>query len=278
MRLTPAQAGQLAHLADGGSLPRSRVAKTLLPLLENAGLVRMEKSGSSYLVRGVPGKIEAFAEHHWGIRDLCRFALASPGNRSRESLAEIAGDSKMLPSHPLTGIFIRSFGNCTLGSQPLMHTPPGSAILISPTQLPDLRITASTLIAIENSECLLKFEKALSHFAGVDRANIALVLRWNWGTAWREWLRCWSGAVLHFPDYDRAGLRIFTTELLPYRPEARLLIPTNLDTLLKERGSRKLYLRHENLSLPDVKHPDIARVNAAIELFRKALEQESLLH
>ena len=118
MRLSSAQAGQLARLADGGSLPRSRVAKVLPPLLENAGAVRMEKSGSGYLVRGLPGKIESFAEHHWGIRDLRRFALASPEKRSRESLAEIAGDSKALPNHPLAGIVIRSFGHCTLDGQP----------------------------------------------------------------------------------------------------------------------------------------------------------------
>jgi len=278
MRLTPAQAGQLVHLADGGSMQRSRVAKALLPLLENAGVVRVEKSGSSYLVRGVPGKIEAFAEHRWRIHDLRRFALAGPEDRSRESLAEIAGDSKALPTNPLAGIFIRSFGNCTLSDQPLMHTPPGSAILISPAKLPQLRVTASTLIAIENSECLLKFENALPHFAGVDRGNVALILRWNWGTAWREWLRCWPGAVLHFPDYDRAGLRIFATELLAQRPKARLLIPANLDTLVNERGSRELYLRHEHLSLPEAENPDIARVNAAIASCRKGLEQESLLH
>ena len=278
MRLTPAQAGQLAHLADGGSLPRGRVAKALLPLLENAGVVRMEPSGSSYLVRGVPGKIEAFAEHRWGIRDLRRFALASPENRSRESLAEIAGDSKALPNQPLAGILIRSFGNCTLGGQALMHTPPGSAIFISPAQLPQLHVTASSLIAVENPACLLKFENALPRLAEADLANIALVLRWSWGAAWREWLRAWPGALLHFPDYDRAGLRIFATELLTRRPDARLLIPAHLETLLNERGRRELYLRHEHLPLLEAKHPDIAQVDALIQLSRKALEQEELLY
>ena len=208
MRLTPAQAGQLAHLADGGSLPRSRVAKTLLPVLENAGVVRMEKSGSSYPVRGLPGKIEILAESLWGVRDLRRLALATPENRSRELLAEIAGDSKSLSNHPLAGIFIRSLGNCTLNGVPLMHTPLGSAIFISPAQLPQLSISASTLIAVENAKCLLKFENARLHFAELDLAGIALVLRWSWGVAWREWLRAWPGVLFHFPDYDRAG-RVF---------------------------------------------------------------------
>ena len=259
-------------------MQRSRVAKALLPLLENAGVVRVERSGSSYLVRGVPRKVEAFAEQCWGVRDLRRFALAGPEDRSRASLAEIAGDSKALPSHPLAGIFIRSFGNCTLDGQALMHTPLGSAILISLAKLPQLRVTARTLIAVENSECLLKFENALQHFAEVDPESIVLILRWNWGTAWREWLRCWPGAVLHFPDYDRAGLRIFATEVLKHRADARLLIPIHLRTLLNSRGSRTLYLRHEHLSPTESKHPDIDVVEAEIELCRKALEQESLLY
>jgi hypothetical protein len=278
MRLTRAQAGLLAHLAEGGSLPRSRIAKTLLPILQEAHVVRLERSGSSYLVRGRPDKIAAFAEHRWGIRDLRSFAAASPENRSRESIAEIAGDSKALPNHPLAGIFIRSFGNCALAQMPLAHTPRGSAIFISPAQLPKLKVAASTLIAIENPACLLSFEKALPHFPDLELGNIALVLRWSWGTAWREWLRRWQGAVFHFPDYDRAGLRIFATEVLRHRSDARLLIPADLKTLVSGRGNRKLFLRQGHLSLPNSNHPDIALVQAEIESSRKALEQEELVY
>lgn len=278
MRLTPAQARQLDHLADGGSLPRKQISKSLLPLLEDARVVRVEKSGSSYVVRGVPGEIEAFAEQQWGIRDLRRFADAGTENRTRELLAEIAGDSKALPNSPLTGVFIRSFGNCTLAGQPLAHTPPGSAIFISPAQLPHLRITASTLIATENVRCLFHFENARPHFADEKLADFALVLRWSWGTAWQEWLRTWPGTLLHFPDYDRAGLRIFATELLAHRPDAHLLIPANLDVLVSERGSRALYLRHEHLQVLNPNHSEIAQISASIDSARKGLEQESLLY
>ena len=278
MRLIPAQAAQLVQLAEGRSLPRSRISRPLLPILEKAGVIRNEKSGSSYLVRGIPGKIETLAEHTWGIRDLRRFAQAIPGERSRESLAEVAGDSKALPNQPLTGLLIRSFGSCILAGQSLARTPFGSAIFISPAELPRLRVAVDTLIAVENSACFLKFENALPFFTELDVSKVALVLRWNWGVAWREWLCQWKGQMSYFPDYDRAGLRIFATEVLRHRAEARLLIPANLAVLIRKRGSRKLFLRHEHLSLINAQHPDIAMVQAEIESSRKALEQESLLN
>ncbi len=278
MRLIPAQAAQLVQLATGRSLPRSRISRPLLPILEKAGVIRNEKSGSSYLVRGIPGKIETFAEHTWGIRDLRKFAQAIPGQRSRESLAQVAGDSKALPNQPLTGLLIRSFGNCMLASQSLAHTPFGSAIFISLSELPRLRVVADTLIAVENSACLLRFENALPFFTNLDISKVALVLRWNWRVAWRDWLSRWRGQMSYFPDYDRAGLRIFASEVLRYRPEARLLIPSNFAVLIRKQGSRKLFLRQEHLSLINAQHPDIAMVQAEIDSSRKALEQESLLN
>lgn len=277
MRLTPAQAGQLARLAEGGSLPRSRITKSLLVILEQAGIIRHEKSGPSYVVRGLPGRIEDFVEHQWGIRDLRRYAVATPEQRSRESLAEIAGDSKALPNHPLAGVFMRFFGSWTLAGRPLSPTPIGSALFISPGELPQLRIAASMLIAIENPACFLRFEKALTHFAKLDLVTVALVLRWSWRAAWRAWLRQWQGGFLYFPDYDRAGLRIFATEVLPHCPNARLLIPAGFSGLVKTRGSRRLFLRHEHLAVLNPQHPDIGLVQSEIDSSRKALEQESLL-
>ena len=118
MRLTCAQAGKLARLDAGESLPRSQLSKDLLFALQKADVVRLENSGSSYVVRGLPGKLASFVEHHWGVRDLVRYAQANPKNRSRGLLAEIAGDSKALPNRPFDGIFVRSFQSF-LASKPL---------------------------------------------------------------------------------------------------------------------------------------------------------------
>jgi hypothetical protein len=278
MRLTPAHAAQLARLAAGGSLQKSSLSKTLLPVLQEAGVVRLEKAGSSYRVRGIPGELEKFVQHHWGIRDLKNYAQATPEKRSRGSLAEIAGDSKALPTHPLTGILMRCFGDCFLQSQSLGTTPCGSALLISPTQLPRLEIRARTLIAIENSECLLYFEKMLPHFPELRMSEAALVLRWSWGTTWQQWIRQWQGTLLYCPDYDPSGLVIFGSEVLAHRPDAHLLVPDKLKELLVERGSRSLYLRQEPWLNGLHDHSAIQKVKLMLKSSRKALEQESLLY
>src|SRR5262245_330958 len=134
MRLTNlscAQAANLVRLNAGESLPRSSIPKEVLHPLQDAGVVHLEKSGSSYVVRGVPGKLADFVVQHWGIRDLIRYSQASPDNRSRASLSEIAGDSKALPNRPFDGIFLRSFNNCFVGNDPMHKTPAGTAALVT---------------------------------------------------------------------------------------------------------------------------------------------------
>ena len=219
MRLSPAQAAKLARLATGGSLPKSQLSKAVLVPLQEAHVVRLEQSGSSYVVRGIPGKLARFVEYHWGIRDLTLFAAATPENRDRAMLADIASDTKVLPTSPFGGIFLRSFGGCSLGNQSLGTTPQGSALFITLCEIPHLRIKTKYLIGIEGVEGLWNFENAQKYFRELDGLDYTLVLRWHWGAAWREWLNRWEGEMMYFPDYDPAGLRIFATEVLPFRPD-----------------------------------------------------------
>jgi hypothetical protein len=277
MRLTPAQSALLARLALGESFPKSRLSKALLRPLQKAGVVRLEPSGSSYVVRGLPGKLATFAEHEWGITNLAKFADEKPDKRTRESLAELAGDSKALPSRPLEGILIRSFGNVFVHGKEVSNTPPGCAFLISPHELSRLELRAKCLIGIENSRCFLHFEKCARYFDGLDHLDCALVLRWSWGAAWREWLRKWRGTFLHFPDYDPSGLSIFSTEVLPYATGARLLIPSDLPRLLAERGTRSFYVRQEHLLPKSSPHQDVSSLSLLLQKCRRGLEQEKLL-
>lgn len=277
MRLSCAQAAKLVRLNAGESLPRSELSKALLTPLQQADVVRLEKSGSSYIVRGIPGKLASFVEHHWGIRDLMRYAHAGPDRRSRQLLAEIAGDSKALPSRPFDGIFIRSFGNCFLEEDPLGSSPPGTAILISLGELERLRVQCEHLIAVENVECFWHFEKAQPHFPDLRDLDYALVLRWHWGGPWRRWIEGWSGQLLYFPDYDPAGLRIFATEVLPFRPSARVLIPKDFETILETRGKRDLYLKQEKCFPSPNAHVEVTRLAGILRAARKAFEQEELL-
>lgn len=278
-QLTCAQAARLVRLNLGEAIPRSEFPKSVLQALQSGGVVQLEKSGSSYLVRGMPGRLAEFATYRWGIRDLERYALAAPDTRSRSLMATLAGDSKALPNGPLDGIFLRSFNNCYLGDQSLGLNPQGSAVLVSLGNLPRMRVTAGTLIATENAECLWNFENLLKFFPEVVHMQYAIVLRWHWGNVWREWLNAWSGQFLYVPDYDPAGLRIFVSEVLAQTPHATLLVPQDLEQLLEARGDRDLFLKQEKYIEFCEKsgHPAVLRVCRAIRKTRKALEQESLL-
>src|SRR5204863_72882 len=150
--LSCAQASKLVRLDAGQSLPRSELPKSILAPLQEGGAVHLEKSGSSYVVRGLPGKLASFVAQHWGIRDLEKYARAVPGARSRAMLADVAGDSKALPNRPFDGVFIRSFNNCFLADRPLSTTPPGSAVLICLEDLPKLTVESKYIIAVENAE------------------------------------------------------------------------------------------------------------------------------
>jgi hypothetical protein len=276
-KLSCAQAANLVRLNAGESLPRSQLPKSVLLPLQEAGVVSFEKSASSYVVRGIPGKLAAFVEHHWGVRDLARYASTAPEDRTRELMAEIASDSKALPNQPFDGIFIRSFGNCYLGDDSLGQTPPGSAMLITVGELPRLSIKSEALVAVENARCLFAFEKALPHFPVLQSVNCALVLRWHWGGPWRRWLEQWKGNMLYFPDYDPAGLGIFASEVLPFRAQAELLIPQNFEGLLEKFGRRDLFLEQEQLLPAGHPNEQLQRLSAAVNRARKGLEQEQLL-
>jgi hypothetical protein len=276
-KLTCAQAANLVRLNAGESLPRSVIPRNVRLPLESAGVLQMERSGSSYVVRGVPGRLADFVAQHWGIRDLRRYSLATPDNRSRAAISEIAGNSKVLSSRPFEGIFIRSFDNCLLGGESLQKTPAGTAVLVTLGEIRRLRVESPYLIAIENAECLWHFERVTNYFPDLDNLQYALVLRWHWGEQWRNWLSNWNGKFLYFPDYDPAGLRIFDTEVRPLRPDARLLIPRGLETLLRERGDRSLFLKQERFLNTLGDDPQIAPIVQLLRANRKVLEQEALL-
>jgi hypothetical protein len=277
MQLSPAQAVKLLRLERGESLPKSQLPSAVLEALRAGDAVVYEKSGAGTSIRGVPGAVAKLVEYRWGIRDLDKYSRITIENRNRAELSQIAGDSKALPTNPLRGIILRCLGDCFVGAEPLGWNPEGSSTLITLNRLPALRVTTPTIVAVENVDNLHGFEHMLPSFPQLQNLRYTLALRWNWGAAWRNWLTGWNGRLLYLPDYDPAGLRIFITEVLPFRESAELLIPQDFDALLKRFGRRDLFLKQEHL-LP-VAHPNeqVHWLVAALRKSRKGLEQEQLL-
>lgn len=266
----------LVRLDAGESIARSSLSRALLHALQASNAVRLERSGSSYVVRGIPGRVAAFAGHECGIRDLPGFAALDPETRTRADLARLAGDTKALTINPLDGIFLRLSGAAELHGKPLNPTPEGCAHFIAASELPHLSAPTPFWIGVENAESFLRFESCRRHFPDFDFRHASLVWRWSWGGKWQAWLRELAGKLTWFPDYDPAGLVIFSSQILSCRPDARLLIPNDLDKLLKN-GSRELFLRQESMldSLPTDR--EVQAVASRIKRVRKALEQEMMI-
>lgn len=217
--------------------------------------MRLKPSGSSYVVRGIPGRVTALAGREWGITDLAAFAALDPTTRTRADLARIVGDTKALAAHPLDGIFLRLTVAANLGGHLLNPTPEGCAHFVAASEISLFSPHAPVLIGVENAESFLKFERCSAHFPDLDIRHAALIWRWNWGGKWQQWLQGLGGTFAWFPDYDPAGLAIFSHQILSCRPEARLLIPKGLDRLL-EHGNRELFLRQEQVIQGIVDSPD----------------------
>lgn len=276
MRLTTQQASVMMRLDAGESVARSILSRTLLRALHTWNAVRLERSGPSYVVRGIPGRVAAFARHECGIRDLPGFVALDPETRTRADLARLAGDTKALSTSPLDGIFLRLSGAAELHGKPMNPTPEGCAHFIAVSELQHLSVPAPLWIGVENAEAFLRFESCRRHFPDFDFRHSAVVWRWSWGSKWQAWLRERAGRLIWFPDYDPAGLLIFSSQILTCCPDVQLLIPNDLDELL-ENGSRELFLRQESMldSLPA--HLEVRSVSNRMKRVRKASEQEALI-
>ncbi|MFO1500941.1 MAG: hypothetical protein U1G07_21555 [Verrucomicrobiota bacterium] len=140
-----------------------------------------------------------------------------------------------------------------------------------------MRISTAVIVAVENVENLHRFERMLPHFPSLQNLHYTLVLRWNWGAAWRNWLAGWTGRLLYIPDYDPAGLRIFVCEVLPFGGSAELLIPQDFEGILERFGRRDLFLKQEHLIPAGHSNHQLKWLVSALLKVRKGLEQEQLL-
>lgn len=80
--------------------------------------------------------------------------------------------------------------------------------------------------------------------------------------------------ILHFGDYDWAGLKIFQ-RVQTILPKAKLYIPSNIEELLKKNyGNHKLV--KSQLMNVDFNNPEIQPVIDLIAQYNMGLEQEIL--
>lgn len=79
-------------------------------------------------------------------------------------------------------------------------------------------------------------------------------------------------AILHFGDYDWAGLMIFQ-RVETWLPQAQLYVPPNLADLFQRYSKREL-VEKQAVAFLDLQHPQCQSVIACISQYNAGLEQE----
>jgi hypothetical protein len=84
-----------------------------------------------------------------------------------------------------------------------------------------------------------------------------------------------NNEVVYFGDFDLAGIAIYETSIYVANPKAEFFIPENIEQILRDFGSSKLYSnqinRYKNLKSSNVK---IQNLIDLIHKYQKGLEQE----
>ena len=181
---------------------------------------------------------------------------------TRSDLAKLK-DTKLKKISSQDGLYLN--GRCQLGSI-CLPIAQDSALFIK--DIPS--IAKDTLIVVvENFENLLYCNATLKLFREDD---ILFVYR---NKKMLELISVVENQIVYFGDFDLAGVAIYLKEILPRNPSIKLFIPYNIEQLLYDNGSSRLYQKH--FSKYKELQTDIKEIQHLIETIhktQKSLEQE----
>jgi len=174
----------------------------------------------------------------------------------------------------MRGLYFGVLGEAEILIEGKSATPQrGTALFVPVSRLIALTINPLRILGIENVEAFLNAE-CLS----LDLPSRAItVLRWNWGQEWRSWLEEHDPELFYAGDYDWAGVSIFEHEVLPFSPEAQLLVPDDLQQRLEKADSALFHRQEDKFRAYQPVSAQGSGVYQAVQRARRALEQEALI-
>lgn len=240
----------LLKLKQNRELNYSSVPKVLLEELLSEGLVEVVGLRRKKVVVN-----QYFDEFYKDIKPIDKAT-------TRSDLAKLK-DTKLKKISPQDGLYLN--GRCQIGST-CLPIAQDSALFIKEMPI----IAKETLVVVvENFENLLYCNTTLKLFREED---ILFVYRNNKA---RELISVVENEIVYFGDFDLAGVAIYLNEILPRNPSIKLFIPYNIEQLLYENGSSKLYQKHfskyKELQT-DIK--EVQHLLNTIHKTQKSLEQE----
>ena len=274
-------AKKLLALSRGKTLPQSHIKGTWLDLLQQEEVVKLIRFGRTRAKVSINSSqaLESFLQNHYSINDLQAYVEALQSeNLSGQEAQKLAGDTKLRKNRTHKGFLLNSVEpiEAQFNGRSLMIAPPeGSFVFVHDFEsfrLPKI----VTVVGIENPENFRQVAKQVHLFPGQS----LFVSRYPFSSDLKKWLQSIPNPYVHFGDIDLAGIAIYQQEFQPIvGARASFYIPSGIEKLLKEKGSRKLYnqqyQKYQHLSSANT---DVQRLIDLIHQYKKGLEQEAFIY
>lgn len=186
---------------------------------------------------------------------------------TRSDLIKARTHTKNKNISPQDGLYIN--GKCNILDFKLPIAT-NSAVFLK--EIPDIS-NDILIICVENFENLIYAKAQFKYFRD---NNILFVYR---NSAMLRFIKDLENNIIYFGDMDLAGINIYQNEIKPRNKNIVLFIPENIQNIIVEYGSKKLYEkqinRYKNLTSDD---KNIQKLIDTINQEQKALEQEYFIN
>lgn len=276
-------AALLAKLRDSGTIPTSAISRAseekLKPLFQSEVLTKRPRGRGTAIIVNKPGYLRQFIEKNFpeGLENTAK------NDMTRNESARTFRDSKKRSGRTAIPVFIRGFGESTLMYRSTGHTlntarhtelfGVTSIMLTEDEPLPEYRGNIAT---VENLEVFTAFQRlnpknTIAVYTG-GRIH-RLLLKWLSSPETSK------AVVIHYGDYDPAGLGDYLRIKTAREGKTELFIPPDLNALVKKYGSETLLGKSAHL-IPRLHEAADNVVKEVLEILlrnNRALEQEVLI-
>lgn len=278
MKLSLADARKLYKLKQGETIPSSQFRNALSALLLEEDILQIRPSGSraTYYINN-PAILDDFLFNRFNIEHLLFYIeMLEKEDLLRADLAQQGGDTKIRPVRSFKGFCVNSYQPLAaiLNGKPLVVEPvEGSYLFISDfeTFVPAPEIT---IVGIENPENFRYIRQQAYLFENIMPLFVCRYPQTQSKDLIR-WLASVPNPYLHFGDFDPAGLRIFSSEYLPYlKGRAHFFVPDGIEEWIS-KGNRERYDRQSfSLSAECMALPEVALLVRLIQQYKRGVDQE----
>lgn len=282
MKLPLHVAKKLFDLRNTASIPASSFSAAFTKRLLADGMLTKQSLGRTKYKLSLknPDLLESYLKNQYGIGNLENYISALENvNLEGHEAVDVSSDSKIKKIRTFKGFLINSYDplSCALNGKPFICNPQeGSFLFIHDFE--KFNVPADlTIVGIENSENFRLIAKQKYLFKNIKPLFVS---RYPQSGDLTKWLLSIDNSYIHYGDFDFAGISIYLHEYKTRLKErASFFYPSNIQTLIKENGSRKLYNKQLHLKDSIIAYGDeqVRGLIEAIDAEKKGLEQQILI-